>query len=802
MKHFITILFALFILSPVNVTAAELTRVTRVDTKDIIQIYLNFDTPPSFSGSATKRRIDVELKDTDIGKEFQLFKTDEKIVKILTRKNSTTLILSLFFRYEPQNFKLTPNTNNTIVLEVLLGNEYSNSYKNLANKLKGLTVVDRATPDFTNPYILSPYRTDWMAFFSNYESPLHIEIPVKFTPPPFPIVELLPPGLSNNLDILTPDMLDLAQKESWDTLATSLLEKLQTTTGPEMQKMIALTYGEALLRNGDFEGAFKQLYLLKETYKDERIGTYANYLLIWLRARYEDPYIAEYEYKTLEPYISDSSPLAPYFLLSRVETSLSTKEYRNLNRLLQIDTIALPPDVQERIKIREADYWFAINIPVKAYAAYKLLVNSPLLRTQPYSFGGHCSTLYDQRYFEAAAREYSKLRSIISGENLIGLVAYREYMSKLKFIDGNELINDFTQIQNAYSRTDAGKLSAIKKNDLRLLADRQYLETALTHYKQIADESSTRSIKEEVGFKVILIHTLLGDIKTAVPMLHTFLREFQTGNVRITAQALLIDLLPKEIKRLVDDTDYLGALVLAKQNKELFQNNWIDSNFLIDIAKAYHKVGIYDEAQKLYLYLIEIKSADQREEFYLPMIQATFDHGNFSLVEDYAAQYSYNYPEGKYTNDVLLIRIQALVADERLTEAKLALPSPLPANGTFHPLAATIYYRTDNYIKTAQTLEEYVELGKNISGQHQFFLAESLYQTKDLNAAADEFLKISKDNIFYHQSLYRLADINRLLGKEELALTFLEKIVETEENSLWKQYAERDLQYNVNKDKY
>jgi len=68
--------------------------------------------------------------------------------------------------------------------------------------------------------------------------------------------------------------------------------------------------------------------------------------------------------------------------------------------------------------------------------------------------------------------------------------------------------------------------------------------------------------------------------------------------------------------------------------------------------------------------------------------------------------------------------------------------------------------------------------------------------------AVAAFSEITENNPFYHQSLYRLAEIHRQQGEEALALTFLQKIVETEENSRWKQYAERDLQYNATKDKY
>ena len=99
-------------------------------------------------------------------------------------------------------------------------------------------------------------------------------------------------------------------------------------------------------------------------------------------------------------------------------------------------------------------------------------------------------------------------------------------------------------------------------------------------------------------------------------------------------------------------------------------------------------------------------------------------------------------------------------------------------------------------------LEEYAELAELLSQQQYFFLAESYYRTENITAAASTFSQVTENNPFYHQSLYRLAEIHRQQGENDLALTFLKKIVETEENSRWKQYAERDLQYDLSKDRY
>ena len=73
--------------------------------------------------------------------------------------------------------------------------------------------------------------------------------------------------------------------------------------------------------------------------------------------------------------------------------------------------------------------------------------------------------------------------------------------------------------------------------------------------------------------------------------------------------------------------------------------------------------------------------------------------------------------------------------------------------------------------------------------------AESLFRMGIFAEAELAFQAITKQNIFYEQCLYRLAEIARQKGNEKKALSLFEKIVETEKKSLWKKYAERELQF-------
>lgn len=793
MKRILFHLLIIFGILVSNVHASQLDKISRVDSKDIVQLYFTFDTPPRFSDVQSSRRIDLIFNDSSFSPKLTMIDPDGKIVKILSRQSGDQLTLSLFFRYKPQKYTLKQSSDGNIVFEVLLGNEYSRTYQDLAKRLKGVTLLDRPYTNTTNPYIAVPYTKDWMSFFIQYESPIDLSIPVSFNLTPFPIVALLPPHKENNLSLFSNEMLALADQGIWDTLGLQILERIQNTKVLSKQKLLALTYGETLSRSGDFSGAYKQLYLLKDQFKEEIFGTFAAYLLAHLRCVHEDPFVGLQDYLSLDSLITPKNPLAPYFLLAKIDAALATGNLKTLNTLLLKDDVAFPPDVEEKVRIRQSDYWYSIRRPIQAFASYRLQLDSSALDRMPYSLTGLSNTLYKQKQYIKAARYYKKLAALLSDKDQLGLVTYRKNMADLKTEKRETLLDDFSQIELSFPGTEAGYRAALKKNDLLYLGDRNWARNAIANYTDIAQKSTIRSIREEALIKQAIIHTQLAENDRAITLLQQILREFQTGQIRTIAQALLIDVLPDQIKYLVDNKEYVQALVLAKQNRILFENNWLDNTFLSDIAKAYHRIGIYNEAQKLYLYLIGVAPVGQKEDFFLPMIEATFNHGSFSLVEEYAAQYFYNYPDGSYKDDILFMRLQSLVADERLNEAIKLLPIPLPDKEQFYTFAAPIYFRTDNYDKCLEILNKLKKINIELSGREQFFYAESLFLTQNFLEAMDNFKKIDKTNLFYEHSLYRRAELERQNGNEKKALTLFKKIVETGKDSRWIKYAQREI---------
>lgn len=778
-----------------GVQASQLVKASRVDTRDSIQLYFTFDKTPKYAAVDHKRRIDLVFQDTTAIPELPLFAPDNHIVKILPRATKTAYTLSLFFRYQPIRHQLSTSPDGKLVFEVQPGNEFSKAQQELTKRLKGLAVLERGPTDQTNPAILSPYAKNWRLFFAAYEAPLDIALPVEFTAPPFPIIELLPPQKEANRAVLDNEIFEYAGNGQWEMVEARLLARIQATADPEQQKLLALTLGEALVRKGDFAKAYTQLYPLKEQYAREWLGTYANYLLIHLRAIHESPYIADAEFQAMESSVGDS-PLAPYFLLSQMETALATGQLERLNKLLLRDDVAFPPAIAEIVRLHQADYWHARKQPLKAFAAYQLHKDSPALYALPYSLGGYCNSLYVQKKYPEAASCYEKLATIVSDKELLGRIDYRRNMARLKFTEGLKLLEDFARIEKAWPDSEAGLRSTLKICDIKYLQENDPTrEQVLERYEAIAENSIVRSIREEALMKTAIVYAQSDAPDKSIPLLRQLLREFQTGDVRISAQALLIQLLPGEIKRLVDGKEYLKALVLARQSKDLFEKNWIDSRFLVDTAQAYQRVGLYNDAFRLYAYLLEIVAPEQREQYYLPMIRAALDQGDYSLVEDYAAQYTYNYPHGSYASQLLTLRLEALIGEKRWQDALGLLPSPLPEDKELYRIATFLYFQQNDFGNCLNVLKKLANIEKPLAQREQFFLAESLFATGDLAGAEREFLLVSKDNEFYDQSLYRLAGLERKKGNQEKSLTFLRQLVEKGSNPRWKQYAERELQF-------
>jgi len=794
-QFYILIIIMLFI--PVTAIAESvLTRINRVSSKDVVELYCSFTTLPVFRSTHRNKRVDIILEDTVLKPDFQFFEEDDKIVKILSLHKNSKTILSLFFRYAPQKIDLVPNENeNKLTIRFLLGNPYSSALPNFSSRLSGLTLVERTTKDYSNPLISSPYAADWKSFFKLYESKWQISLPVQYTMLPFPAIQFLMPDREKNKELLTEEIYTYAEQELWQDILPILFKLMENENDPERKKKLAFTYGDTLSRDNKFTDAYKQFYLLAEEYKEEEIGYFAKYLLIHLRARFEDPFVADFEFRNLTSVMIPANPLTPFFIVSQIETALATEQYQRMKELLGRDDIGYPGETALVKELRQADYWSGTGDIIKAYIGYQLLEQHEILQDKIYSLNGYCNTLYQQKQFEEASSCYNRLATRVHEKEKLGLINYRKYMAELQYKNPLRMIDFFSRIENTYPGTNAGFRGAMRKTDLSYLYLENWDEKALLHYKAFAEKGMTRTIREEASFKVALIYRLRNDNISSVTHIMKFLRDFRGGELRSEGQALLIELFPLVIQEYVDKKMYMKALVLAKQNRRLFVKNWVDIGLLSELAASYNSLGIYNEASRLYLYLIALSSEDEKEQYYFPMISAAFDHGSYNIVEDYADQYSFRYPQGNFATDILQIRIKSLLAQSKYTEAITILPEIIPETESFSLLAAPLLFHENHFKEVITILDRSITIGEEMQDRVNFMLGESYYQTDQFEKANSFFTQISGKSIHHDQALYRRAEWLISQEDEETALTIYKELAETGINPLWVKMAEKAIQF-------
>lgn len=798
MKTFCILLFILQMLWPSPVTAKSiLTRINKINTKDTVELYCSFTSLPAYHSNIRGKRVDFILDDTTFEPDFSFFKADDKIVKILSLNKNNKTILSFFFRYPPQRFDVIPNPKeNKLTVNILLGNPYSSALPNFSSKLAGVTLLERTTKDYSNPLVASPYAADWRSFFKTYESKIELSVPVQFTMLPFPAMAYLLPDTEGNKALLSGEIHELAKQNLWNDILPLLLQQITTETDPEIKKKLALTYGDVLARDNNFIDAYKQFYLLADEYAEEEIGIFAKYLLILLRARFEDPFIADFELRNLQESMPSANPLTPYFLITQIETALATKQYSRMRTLLKRDDTAFPGDTLLIKELRQADYWYGTGDSVKAYIGYQLLEKHDILLDKIFSLNGYCDTLYEQHLFPEASSCYTTLSSHIKNKAKMGMITYRKYMAELHYKSPVEMVDYFARIENTYPGTDAGFRGAIKKTDLQYLTLKDWSENALLYYKAFSEKAFTRADREEASFKEALVYRLKNENIKSTKLIMLFLRDFKNGVLHESGQALLIELFPLVIHEYVEKKMYMEALVLAKQNRILFMNNWVNINLLAELAKSYNSIGIYNDASKLYLYLITLSSEDQKEQYYLPLVQASYDHSAYDIVEDFADQYSFRYPNGTDQTEILILLIKSKLAQEQFAEGIALLPESIPETENFSLLAATLYYHENNYKKVTEILDRSIPIREEKRARTNFILAESYYQLGDFEKAAGIFTKIPQESSHYDQALYRLGEFLKIQGKKKAFLKLYEKLVETGKNALWIKMAQKELELN------
>ena len=315
-------------------------------------------------------------------------------------------------------------------------------------------------------------------------------------------------------------------------------------------------------------------------------------------------------------------------------------------------------------------------------------------------------------------------------------------------------------------------------------------------YRNIAHQATARDVAQEAFIKEAIVYHLNGDNLTSSQLLSEMLKTFRSGEITVHVQALLIQILPGEIERLLAEGQDIEAIALAQQNRFLFENGWLDDELLFRIGQAFENLAMYPEALQLFLYLRKLPNADDNESTLLASTRAAHALGYYHLVEDLAAEYFYRYPEGKYQLDILLYRLDCRYGVGHIDEALKLLPAPLPQRDDFRSIAASLYFHKNDYARTVNLLLPiYRTRSTDLSDDHLYMLAESLFKLESFSDSSALFEKLATRDGFRQAARYRLTQLTELLGKNaDIDLPVAGRDDSGEEDR-WHRFAIQDLRY-------
>jgi tetratricopeptide (TPR) repeat protein len=775
--------------------ASVLQRVNRGDEPTRVQLFLHFDRLPGFQLATDGRKIDVELLDTTSAPSLPAPAADERMIKMVTKEQPPKTIVSFYFRYPPQKVTTEGNKETSMLLiDVLLGNQLSATYPELTTKLQGVSVVKRTDSSSFNPLNNSLYASNWLSFFTKYESPVEIKPQPRLHLPPFPLASAIAPVLDNE-QWLPAEVLELARDNKWGQACQLLRQEVTTQPEEPLKERLVLTYAEALIRAGEYRDPYFLLQRIMLRYPDTLLADLANFLLIYQQAVRGDFVNSFYELKGLTGKIGQATPFGGSFALLSAELALLAGRIKEAEQFLQLPALVEQETLAPTRLLRQTDLRYLNNEKAKSLTDYlDLASRSPLIDADPMSLAFLCDCLYAAKRYPEAVKRYMQLADLLNNQPDQALALFRQAMSQLHVPAlAKKARLDLQQVQEAFPHSRGGALARLKQTDLDYAAKQLEPNEARAIYSAYAIHGDSIAIREEAGLKEALVNALSDEHETSVNQCMNLLRSFQSGSLRTETIALLLQQLPGVIRQLVKDERYIQALVLAKQNKKFFARGWLDTQLLYDLANAYDRLGMNAEAAQTYQYLFEVHNEADRENIYLPLLRSLFSAGQYIQVEEFADRYQLRYPKGRDLSAVYLLKAQALSRSGQIDKAIRLLSAPSsPRTPPLELLKGRLFFETKEWQKVIDTLEQ-PELRPLLAEQAMLLpLAESYYQAGHLDQAALLFRQLMAQEGGSEQAQFRLAQIEATRDNRSQALNLFKDLAEKGKDPLWTKLAREE----------
>jgi predicted Zn-dependent protease len=763
----------------------SLQNLAKVDVFDISRIVFDFSDVPEFKLETSGQRIDLLLSNTDVAPSLKVLPEDDKIVRVLFARKPKELLVSILLHKIPTR---VATIKNPATKQVTLDINWATSGANrpaVAFQLSGMPTAHATLKNIATPQITSSYTGRWQDFFKTFHTPLDIPVPIRHAVP------VLPSWTIKKEDRPGQPLMQLANAGQWQ----ALLEKIKKTPPPGVSDITTILHAEALLRTGHPDRVLDVLDQQRSALNGSPLASRAAYLRALSEAICGHPYQARASLLPLLDKQKASAAMTPFGRLLDAELLLAIGRYAQAYEILKEPVQNWPTNLQRPVQWRRAEALILIGKTAEAGRNFGHLFN----RTDPYAkfpeIRYHAALTYlktghyrqAEQYFRSLA---SDLHNPVDHGNALFYAARAAYLDN----DLKTALVTLEQLRDNYEGTEPGYRAWLA------LLDHRFQKSGATAFIQIARDYGTiarqapiRGLREEAAFKQALAFYLHQRQERAADLLQVFLNNFSHGPLLNEARALLAELLPPLILRLIHSGNDMKAVVMVEQNRELLINGNLAWPFLPDLAEAYTRLGLWEKACKSYFFLIDRGAKRQQDKpYYLPLTQLLHDRAQFAMAASFAQRYLDKYPKGSDREKLFELQLAALEKSNRLDEAVKLLKQPK------HPQSDGIELQSARIHWKREEIKEIIDQPKGLNSTHEglFLRAEALFRSTRFTEALSLYEQLQQQTDYADQAMYRCGQIKLKAGDTPSALKLFGQLAENRPASFWGRLAKDAIDAN------
>lgn len=786
-KIFWLLLLLLFFLLSVTMTvrAAEpvtLLEMVKQENPGSTRIILKFSSLPKFSAADSGQRLDLLLGNVQLSPGLHTLPEDENIVKILLAEKKKELLVSILLRRSPKSITTESKQDPARIVMNIFWDADESTRPSVAFRISDMPPrkAGRRASKFQQQ---SPWEDRWDEFFRDYRTYWKLELPVNFTLPPLPAL------VTDKESPLWP-----LQQHADNNMFLSLI---QTATelkdlDPQQRYLRDLLVAEAQLRTGAKEGGIARLDSLRREEGAQQARV--EYLTAYGQALEEQPLVAQLTLQQLLPKLDKNHLLLPLIHFLFAETALDSGQDQVALEHLQIANLNWPASLLTPLEMRIADANAGLEKRDEALASYQDLLEEPgLFDFYRFSLNRAAFSAFKNEDYQLSSRLYRKLIEPFiegSGDDLLlfaaGLSAY----------EAGDMGWGMIGLQRATldrPDTEGGDRAELRLIDRKVIYGGEVeLAQSVNEYALLGKTSQFRAVREESRFKQALALYLLGEHQKSLEDLMRFQRSFGSSPLIREADLLILKQLPIVVRQLIDNKNDLQAVVLAEKNRKLLLRSGFDKDFLHDLATAFDRLGLYERAGRVLLYLFDRSAGTPEQEFiYLPLARSFSKRKEYQQASLYASRYLEKYPQGTDSGALFGILLDAFEREGRQDELLSWLSrKDRPSSPALEIRAAYIYWQQREWRAVINSLEKVKSSGKSLEVKEMALLGEAYYQLNKYREAEKIYKPLQKDSGFGAQAGYRTAQILLRQQHRKDALKLLQQVVETDVNSPWGKLAQ------------